>query len=90
MIHRKITVKGKVQGVFFRATARSVAVKLGLKGVIQNLPDGSVWIAAEGQEAAMEEFIDWCRIGPTGASVTSLDIEEGTPQHYEGFDILHG
>lgn len=90
MIHREITVKGKVQGVFFRATARSVAVKLGLKGTVKNLPDGSVQIVAAGQEAAMEEFIDWCRVGPIGASVTSLDIEEGTPQHYEGFEILHG
>lgn len=89
MIHRKITVKGKVQGVYFRATARSVAVKLGLKGAVKNLPDGNVWIAAEGPETAVEEFIDWCRIGPTGATVTSLDIVPGTPEHYEGFEILH-
>lgn len=89
MIHRKITVKGKVQGVYFRATARSVAVKLGLRGAVKNLPDGNVWIVAEGPEAAMQEFIDWCRIGPTGASVDSLDIEEGAPVHYEGFEILH-
>lgn len=89
MIHRKITVKGKVQGVYFRATARSVAVNLGLRGAVKNLPDGNVWIVAEGPEAAMQEFIDWCRIGPTGASVASLDIEEGAPVHYEGFEILH-
>ncbi|RPE09068.1 acylphosphatase [Chitinophaga lutea] len=89
MIHRKITVKGKVQGVYFRATARSIAVKLGLKGAVKNLPDGNVWIAAEGPETAVREFIDWCRIGPTGAVVTSLDITEGTPENYQQFDILH-
>lgn len=90
MIHREITVKGKVQGVYFRATARSVAVKLGLRGAVKNLPDGHVWIAAEGPEAAVEEFIDWCRIGPSGAKVSSLDIEESPLKNYEGFEILHG
>lgn len=89
MIHRKITVKGKVQGVFFRATARSVAVRLGLSGAVKNLPDGHVWIVAEGPETAIQEFIDWCRVGPTGATVTGLDIEEGAPEHYQGFEILH-
>jgi len=89
MIHRKITVKGRVQGVYFRATARSIAVKLGLKGAVKNLLDGHVWIAAEGPEEAVQEFIDWCRIGPTGALVTSLDVEEAAPVHYEGFEILH-
>lgn len=89
MVHRKITVKGKVQGVFFRATARSVAVRLGLSGAVKNLPDGHVWIVAEGPESAMREFIDWCRIGPVGAEVTEVQVETGTPENYQGFDILH-
>ncbi|MGX5820564.1 acylphosphatase [Chitinophaga lutea] len=89
MIHREITVKGNVQGVYFRATARSVAVRLGLTGAVKNLPDGNVWIVAEGPADAMQEFIDWCRLGPTGAKVSSLEIVEGPVEEYRGFEILH-
>lgn len=89
MLHKEIVVKGMVQGVYFRATAKSVAASMGLKGQVKNLPDGHVWIAAEGPATAMKEFIDWCRIGPTGAKVSGLDITEGPLQHYTDFSILH-
>ncbi|RPD41633.1 acylphosphatase [Chitinophaga barathri] len=89
MIHKEIVVKGKVQGVYFRATARSVAVRLGLTGAVKNLPDGHVWIVAEGPRHAMDEFIDWCRIGPSGAKVSALDITEGPLENISGFEILH-
>ncbi len=89
MLHKEIVVKGMVQGVYFRATARSVAVRMGLTGAVKNLPDGHVWIVAEGPQAAMEEFISWCRIGPSGSKVTGLDISDGPLQHYTDFNILH-
>lgn len=89
MIHKEIVVKGKVQGVYFRATARSVAVRLGLNGAVKNLPDGSVWIVAEGPPQLLEEFISWCRIGPSGATVTSLNITDGPMENISGFEILH-
>lgn len=88
MIHKEILVKGKVQGVYFRATAKSVADKMGIRGAVKNTPDGHVWIAAEGPEDVMEEFIDWCRYGPSGANVSHLEITEGPLQHYPDFDIL--
>ena len=90
MIHREIVVKGKVQGVYFRATACSVGIRLGLNGTVKNLPDGSVRIVAEGSSHALEEFISWCRTGPIGATVTELDITEGPLEDIEGFEILDG
>ncbi|MGE7776711.1 acylphosphatase [Chitinophaga sp. NPDC101104] len=89
MLHKEIVVKGMVQGVYFRATTRSVAVGMGLTGAVKNLPDGHVWIVAEGPKDAMDEFISWCRIGPSGAKVTGLDITDGPLQHFKDFSILH-
>lgn len=89
LLHKEIVVKGMVQGVYFRATARSVAAGMGLTGAVKNTPEGHVWIVAEGPRAAMDEFISWCRIGPSGAKVSGLDITEGPLQHYTDFVILH-
>lgn len=89
MIHKEIVVIGKVQGVYFRATAKSVADKMGIRGAVKNLPDGNVWITAEGSPEAVEEFIDWCRFGPSGAKVTNLEITDRPLQHFSDFDILH-
>lgn len=88
MVYKEILVKGKVQGVYFRATTKSIADKLGVKGAVKNTPDGNVWIAAEGNGEAVDELIDWCRYGPTGAEVSGLDITDGPLQHFTAFDIL--
>ncbi len=48
---------GQVQGVFFRATARDVAKRMGLTGTVRNLPDGSVEVLAQGKEEDLEEFV---------------------------------
>jgi len=86
-IHKEITVKGKVQGVFFRASAKQIADQLGVAGRVRNLPDGSVWIAAESGEPAMEAFIAWCRQGPPLARVTGVQLVDAPLQHYETFEI---
>lgn len=87
-VHREIIVKGKVQGVFFRAGTRNAAVELGISGQVKNLPDGSVWIAAEGEEEVMERFISWCRQGPPRARVDEISVKEGTVQGYEEFEVV--
>ena len=86
-IHKEIVVKGKVQGVFFRASTKSAAEELGIKGEVRNLPDGNVWIAAEGEENKMEAFIAWCRQGPPLAKVAELLITVGPLQHYTTFEV---
>lgn len=87
MKHLNIRVTGKVQGVFFRASARDVARSLGLLGYVRNEPDGSVYIEAEGGETELSQFTGWCRNGPSHARVSDLQIEEGPVQNLGNFDI---
>ena len=76
MKHLNITVKGKVQGVHFRASTKAVADQLGVKGYVMNQPDGSVYIEAEGDDFELDTFLDFCKEGPEGAEVTDVEIQE--------------
>ncbi|MCB0308894.1 MAG: acylphosphatase [Bdellovibrionales bacterium] len=67
-------IHGKVQGVFFRATARDKARALELKGFVRNLPDGSVEIEAQGETALIEVFLRWCHNGPPQARVEKVCV----------------
>jgi len=87
MKHLDITVKGKVQGVFYRASTKAVADQLGVKGFIKNEPNGDVAIAAEGDNIALEMFLDWCHEGPQDAGVTAVESHEGELKNYRNFDI---
>jgi acylphosphatase len=62
-------VKGEVQGVGFRWSARALALRLGLSGWIANYPDGSVRGEVEGEEETVQQFLQWCREGPRIARV---------------------
>jgi acylphosphatase len=75
----RILVSGRVQGVFFRATAAEHARELGLAGAARNLPDGRVEVVAEGSPAAIEALVDFCRMGPPSARVTGVEVEELEP-----------
>lgn len=66
-------VRGRVQGVFFRETARRKALELGVGGWIRNLPDGRVEAVFEGRKSAVQTLLSWCRQGPETAQV--LDVE---------------
>ena len=82
----KITVTGRVQGVWYRASTERKAQELGLTGFVRNQPDGSVYIEAEGDEPALDALVAWCRQGPPLARVDTLHTEAGEPQHYQGFE----
>jgi acylphosphatase len=85
-----ITVSGTVQGVFFRANAVSVATKLGLKGFVRNLPDGSVEIVAEGEKELLEKLLEWCSHGPEGASVTKTETKwEENKNEFRDFRVRY-
>jgi acylphosphatase len=75
VISAHILISGHVQGVGFRSNAKRVADHFGLSGWVRNLPDGSVEILAEGPEGHVEEFIEWCHIGPYGAIVDDVIVE---------------
>lgn len=87
MKHMAIRVTGKVQGVFFRASTQQTAAACAIQGFVRNEPDGSVYIEAEGEEANLRRFMEWCKKGPSGARVDKLDTAEGTLRHYKDFII---
>jgi acylphosphatase len=72
--HVDITIRGLVQGVTFRFSARVYAESIGICGYAKNEPDGSVRIEAEGDEENLKRFINWCAIGPDGAHVDKVDV----------------
>ncbi len=74
-----LRIRGKVQGVFFRESTRIEASRLGITGWVRNRDDGSVEAVAEGEPAALEEFIRWCHRGPQAARVTDVERAESEP-----------
>lgn len=85
-----LIIRGRVQGVFYRAFTRNVAVKLGLSGWVKNLYDGSVEAVFEGDRALIEQAIGHCRVGPTGAHVTDIEmVREGYSGQEKGFEIKY-
>jgi acylphosphatase len=72
-------VSGKVQGVFYRASAAEQARHLGLTGYAKNLPDGRVEVLACGEADAVEQLIAWLRQGPPLAKVSGVEVEEVKP-----------
>lgn len=88
MKHLDITVKGKVQGVFYRASTKAVADQLGIRGTVKNQADGSVFIEAEGEPAMLDMFLDWCKEGPENAGVSAIELHEGELKNYRNFEVL--
>ena len=87
MKHVKIRVSGKVQGVFFRLSTKKKASKLGVNAIVRNESDGSVYIEAEGPEAALLKFIEWCKSGPPLSRVEQTIVEDGELQGFKNFEI---
>jgi acylphosphatase len=88
MKHLHIHVTGKVQGVFYRATAREKAIELGLNGTVKNNQDGSVTIEAEGRPDSLEAFLKWCRKGPPAARVESVEATESPLRNMQDFKVI--
>ncbi len=68
-------VRGRVQGVFYRASTCDRAAELGLVGWVRNCADGSVELEAEGPREQVDQLIAWCRRGPAGARVSGVETE---------------
>lgn len=86
--HLNIKVSGKVQGVSYRATTKAVADQLGIKGLVSNQADGSVYIEAEGDAFMLEQFLDWCHEGPDAARVAQVESSEGEMKNYRNFEAV--
>lgn len=70
-----MVVRGRVQGVFFRASTQREARQLGLSGWVKNRPDGSVEIVAEGEEDQVKDLLSWAQHGPTTARVDRVETK---------------
>jgi acylphosphatase len=84
---RYYRVKGRVQGVFFRASTREQALARNLTGWVRNLPDGDVEAMVCGQPADLRAFEAWLRKGPELARVDSVQVEETEYQDFPGFTV---
>ncbi len=82
-----LVIKGYVQGVFYRASTREKAAELGLKGWVRNLHDGNVEAVFEGPVDKVQQAVEWCHEGPSGAQV--LDIEIKRKKYLGEFDDFH-
>ncbi|MBN2087598.1 acylphosphatase [Candidatus Peregrinibacteria bacterium] len=91
IIRAHIKIYGKVQGVFFRARAVEKANKLGdITGWVGNNADGTVEIVAEGPENKLNDFVDWCRSGPSTSEVTKIEADKFMyTGEFEDFDIRY-
>jgi acylphosphatase len=82
-----VYISGQVQGVGFRWFCREEALSRRLSGFVKNSPDGRVEAAFEGDPAAVDGMVEWCRSGPDFAKVEAVDVEEEDPAGDEGFVI---
>ena len=84
----KLTIRGRVQGVWFRGSAQRKARELGVNGFVKNMPDGSVYAEAEASEEALRAFVNWCRTGPELARVESVDVQAVPSLGSQDFEVL--
>lgn len=82
-----IKIKGKVQGVWFRASTKSKAEELKLYGIVRNKEDGSVYVEAEGKDEDIHQFVSWCKIGPEMADVNEIIVTESIVRGFTDFTI---
>jgi acylphosphatase len=83
-----LVVRGRVQGVFFRAATQREARRLGITGWVKNRADGSVEILIEGDEDAVKEMMGWAQHGPSAARVDQVDVRwRGYTGEFDNFQI---
>lgn len=88
MATAKFIVTGRVQGVFYRASARQRALELGLVGYARNQPDGSVEVVASGLDAALDALQSWLQQGPPAARVAQVTRAAQAEQALQGFRCI--
>jgi acylphosphatase len=87
VIRRRVIVRGRVQGVFFRDTTRRRAAAAGVSGWVTNRADGAVEAVFEGDADAVERMVRFASEGPRGATVEEVEVSEEEPEGLSGFEI---
>jgi len=80
-----VVIKGRVQGVYFRASAKEVADEIGITGWVKNTEDGDVEIMATGNEEQLKKLLEWCRVGPRRAVVMDVNVTHKEEEHFNSF-----
>jgi acylphosphatase len=88
MKHINIKITGKVQGVYFRTSTKAVADQMGVKGLVKNEKDGSVYAEAEADETTLAMFVEWCNEGPEKAKVENVEVVDGELKNYRNFEVV--
>lgn len=86
----RLIIKGRVQGVWFRDSTRRQASRLGVRGWVRNLPDGSVEVLAEGPAQKVDKLVEWCHEGPPAARVDQvIQDQEAWKGEFDSFEIRY-
>jgi acylphosphatase len=86
-VRKRVVVRGRVQGVFFRDTARQRARAHGVSGWISNRPDGAVEAVLEGEPEAVDRVLRFLETGPPRARVEQLDVRDERPEGLSRFEV---
>ena len=84
-----LLIEGRVQGVGYRYSAKMEAESLYIRGIVKNMSNGTVFITAQGEKKAMDNFVRWCFEGPPGAFVKKIEKVHGKKEHFSEFSILY-
>jgi acylphosphatase len=87
VIRKRVIVRGRVQGVFFRDTTRRRAASRNVVGWVRNRPEGTVEAVFEGEPEAVEAMVAFCREGPRGAVVERLELHDEEPEGLRSFEV---
>ena len=83
-----LLIEGKVQGVFYRASAKEKADELKITGWVKNTKEGNVEILCQAGEAVLQQFINWCKQGPSRAKVKDVKVTEITAENFQDFQVM--
>lgn len=87
IIRQRVVVSGRVQNVWYRDSCRTEAQARGVAGWVRNRADGTVEAVFEGEPDAVQQMVDWCRIGPPRARVTAVDATTEPVEGESGFVV---
>jgi acylphosphatase len=90
LVRARVLIEGRVQGVFFRASTRDEARRLGLNGWVRNLPNGDVEALIEGEKGTVNRLLAWCHHGPPYAAVSKVSLQwEPYQGDQKGFQVAY-
>ena len=85
-VARELVIHGRVQGVFYRASMRTEADRLGVRGWVRNEADGTVRAHVEGPAEQVDALVEWCRSGPPRAQVSGVEVTDVDAVGASGFE----